>query len=99
MLLTEEEARKKWCPFAGEGRLMLGPSGDPRCIASECMAWRWKHKKVERERTDRVADQIMNDEALKTGRHVRRVPHGCGNGYDLLIIDGVGYCGLAGEVR
>jgi hypothetical protein len=30
MLVTEEEAKKKWCPF----------SRAVRCLASECMAWR-----------------------------------------------------------
>lgn len=55
-LVTEDEARTKWCPFAralgGNGSTALaaynrhdiGP-GTPNgtdCIASECMAWRWR---------------------------------------------------------
>ena len=65
-MITEEEARTKWCPFvremsvaADKGKVMaLGnryvsetkvskvrdrfsnPPG-ARCIASDCMAWRW----------------------------------------------------------
>lgn len=56
MLITEKQARTKWCPHArvvevGDGELQ-GPfnryhpnadanfSGIAKCIASECMAWR-----------------------------------------------------------
>ena len=50
MLLTETEAKKKWCPYAreagGENRAFMkkdaaAPPADCRCIASLCMAWRW----------------------------------------------------------
>ncbi len=50
MLLTEEEAKKRWCPHV---RVSNGPDGSWNrltnsvtdhvsydCIASECMAWR-----------------------------------------------------------
>lgn len=47
MLLTEEEAKTKWCPQARSGEPDEG-SGWNRykdhgccCIASECAAWRW----------------------------------------------------------
>ena len=47
--MTEQEARKKWCPqgrvhsSAGsynrtESRTVDGPC---KCIASDCMSWRW----------------------------------------------------------
>lgn len=47
--MTEQEATKKWCPHGRvysssgaynrtETRVVDGPS---RCIASNCMAWRW----------------------------------------------------------
>ena len=35
MILAEEQAKTKWCPMA---RLN---EGSCKCIASECMAWRW----------------------------------------------------------
>lgn len=67
-MLTEEEASKKWCPFArmvgaldsdcgsdfprNEGVLSgwnrrsdhLGGTPAPRCVASQCAAWRWGQK-------------------------------------------------------
>ena len=48
---TEEEATGCWCPFvryqtgeedcAGNRWLDLSNPGTARCIASQCMAWRW----------------------------------------------------------
>lgn len=46
-MLTEEDARAKWCPANrwGQDPLAMQPHEfNPvpcRCIASECMAWRW----------------------------------------------------------
>lgn len=47
MLLTEDEAKQRWCPMsrAGEdGANRLGRAGEHRpncrCIASGCMVWR-----------------------------------------------------------
>jgi hypothetical protein len=37
MLLTEDEAEKRWCPFADR----VGRHGFPTCLGSGCMAWRW----------------------------------------------------------
>jgi len=58
-MTTEDEARKRWCPFArvgttttderlavalnrveNTGGIVLNPFA-ARCIASDCMAWRW----------------------------------------------------------
>ena len=50
-MLTEEEARTKWCPFAlvikcnNKGELVVGnrnSEGSPlgNCLASECVKWR-----------------------------------------------------------
>ena len=52
MLLTEDEAKTKWCPFvrasiyeAADNDVSGNRAGPLResggCIASACMAWRW----------------------------------------------------------
>ena len=86
--MTEDEARKLWCPFArvihfhdndGLGQAPAagnrGCHGDPkteaRCIASDCMAWRWNSN------YDHSGDSTA---AMQNRR----------NGYG-------GYCGLAGN--
>lgn len=53
MLLTEDEATKKWCPFARDIDCGRGASGFNRpvdlagaseCIGSRCMAWTWEDR-------------------------------------------------------
>jgi hypothetical protein len=54
--MTEEEAKRMWCPFArviditgkgggnrwdDSGKPFTSPSGS-LCMASNCMAWRWQ---------------------------------------------------------
>ena len=54
MLVTETDARKLWCSFARVVDSINEQAGvnrrngmkdqhfpDPKCIASECMSWRW----------------------------------------------------------
>jgi len=87
MLVSEREARGKWCPFARElgfhadggniRRIVSGynRSGEdgmiPACIASNCMAWRW------------INEKKLRDIDLVTG--------------DIEKTERLGYCGLSGK--
>ncbi len=86
MLVSEAEARNKWCPHARElgflkdagniHRRIAGYNRNeegliPACIASSCMAWRWASKKK------------LKDIDLVTG-DVEKYEH-------------LGYCGLSGK--
>ena len=57
MILTEQEAKSKWCPMARVA-VQVSPDcafnrhgWDANCSASECMAWRW-HDLAEKWVTD-----------------------------------------------
>jgi hypothetical protein len=66
-----------------------------RCIGSACMAWRWLHKECRVEYSGN-AEKSMLQAAVSTNRIMRK-ERGKMPGYDDLVLDGIGYCGLAGK--
>lgn len=91
--MTAEEAKAKWCPYArthddtlsGVNRQYDGrPDMGARCIASECMAWRWK--------------QVKNEEFTPRTHMMAIAPaHPADLPSPWKDSDTDGYCGLAGK--
>lgn len=56
--MTEEEAKTKWCPMVGKRFWAddgtISPPTDGKCLASECMAWRWYYRRDEVGRDIRI---------------------------------------------
>jgi hypothetical protein len=42
-MMTEEEAKKCWCPFVGTTRYS---HQSEECVARGCMAWRWAYENL-----------------------------------------------------
>jgi hypothetical protein len=94
MNMTEEEARKKWCPQARlgtEASCNRAPTrvdaADPimaRCIASECMAWRFTNKQPEHDLERHLIPHLANEHSERLHQKFHR---------DNPL---KGYCGLAG---
>lgn len=105
-MLTEEEARAKWCPFA---RVMSSAEGDgsngnrcfdadmqnpkwARCIASACMAWRGQDRAAETGRKIPTSTSAVKPEGNWYWSHSVDGPV-----WVETAVERVGYCGLAGE--
>ena len=80
-MMTEEEAKKKWCLLS-----MVDEDSYQKCLGSACMAWRWgpgapilRHKKTGVERLGAGQAFNPNDEDCIHPRGDQ------------------GYCGLAGK--
>lgn len=79
MIVTEQEAKTKWCPHArlrslnGDVAINRATDGSSatrsKCLASECMAWKWVYGNSPAEQAERK-------------------PHG------MAVKEPKGYCGL-----
>lgn len=86
-MMTEEEAKRKFCPFVQDELLSGEPfMGKPCCIGSACMAWRsiMVSETVIGERDKKPEGDGWEWDTFSDDRWERPVP------------TGNGYCGLAG---
>lgn len=105
MLMTEDEARTKWCPMAriatniyphasaiNRGHDSGVPQIPPgcQCIASKCAMWQWHWQSYDIPRGASVPDGWRIKEAITST---------AGNEYNRLVPVSapLGYCGLADE--
>ena len=103
MLVTEKEAKERWCPFAqfGSGcNRKLAESSEPlsacMCIASQCMAWRWMPLMADQPFMDAIKDRMESsgDSHPKAVKYVRTHL----SDYGLPDKPFRGICGLAGAL-
>jgi len=92
--MTEDEAKKKWCPMVRALQVQGGGLGTTafaavnergRCIASACMMWRWRLPQLKYKPTGEIyhGPLIIAKEAKKDWEELPRQ----------------GYCGLAGRIE
>lgn len=120
MIMTEEEAKKKWCPFVrltvgviegkgGQltpafnrfGSVETGLTENPvdcRCIASECMAWRWA--RIEEVRPTATWDgPKFNEDTIPIHEHPLTSAKYVGTESGRRVATPRGSCGLAGKSK
>lgn len=86
MLLTEEEAKEKWCPQLEDQR--------DRCIGCACMAWRWARVKETQSFLTAVAKHMSQQDKPDFRKSTQAV-FATGD----FEKHTEGYCGLAGPIE
>lgn len=106
MLLTEREAKTKWCAQArvavnGTGSLNRADGCYTGCLGSECMAWRWLDKTAKCQPVKTVdvpVGKASTSDALKpTPGHKWVSGKRDHNAVTWGLFPMLGYCGLAGK--
>jgi len=67
--MTEDDAKKKWCPMSRYGDFNLGgalnrgldEAGTLNCVGSSCMMWRWEMTPSAAARTKENNDVITSE--------------------------------------
>lgn len=106
-MLTEEEAKARVCPHLPADRVHRTYQDGhreqrverlPRCLASECLMWRWQELLADEafgEAVIKAAEEIKDTSPSRTkaARHVmqNRAKYG------LPVVPFRGWCGLAGK--
>lgn len=94
-MMTEDEARKKWCP----NLLSLADIDvDIHCVASDCMAWRWLPLMCDdawiaavKKAAEELGDKSPNRNKAAAHVNANRADYG------LPTSPTHGFCGLAGR--
>lgn len=105
MLLTEEQAREKWCPLRKRGDVTenqwgstIGRSGlqaQNCCIASGCAAWRW-HEELNEESWNSAREAFEENADYEIPQ---RPAFQDSAEYQDWQTSKCGYCGLAGRAE
>lgn len=88
--MTEDEAKTKWCPKAGENRFNRQ---DEQCLASACAVWRWSEAKRSAAFLEAVQARMQGQSKPNFNTAVQEVYADTGGRFARVE----GYCGLAGE--
>jgi hypothetical protein len=83
MMVTESEAKKRWCPMDRHvsPAAKCATNTNCGCVASNCMMWRWEPQKLYHQKIKEA--RKVNDEM-----DISEVQD---------LIPRMGYCGLAGK--
>ena len=103
--MTEDEAKDKWCPFArvsetGGRSVAINRDAEPwpTCVASKCMAWRWRLLMADAAYLEAV--KLATKEAKASGGNPKLAAQHVNDNrakYGLPVKSFDGYCGLAGQ--
>lgn len=91
--MTPDEALETFCVQG-----FSHPDGQIRCVASDCMAWRWSRVKETKTYLEAVQEMMMDFKANNSGRNMTFATASSKVFENWkLFHETEGYCGLAGK--